>query len=96
MEHSMAPWTLKCHTAETPSQITGGCDWTIRSADGKSLAFEGQYNENASADAQLMAAAPDLLEALQLADCLLSGANMNLSVVEQKVRAAIAKARGQS
>lgn len=48
------------------------------------------------ANATLIAAAPDLLAALELADCLLSGANMNRSVVERKVRNAIAKARGQS
>lgn len=42
-----------------------------------------------------IAAAPDLLEALELADAMLSGANMNASVVERKVRAAIAKARGE-
>lgn len=40
-------------------------------------------------------AAQDLFEALQLADRLLSGANMNKRVVERKVRAALAKARGE-
>ena len=34
----------------------------------------------------------ELLEALKLADAMLSGANMNANVVEKKVRAAIAKA----
>ncbi len=34
----------------------------------------------------------ELLEALKLADALLSGANMNVKVVEQKVREAIEKA----
>lgn len=36
----------------------------------------------------------ELLEALKLADLLLSGANMNRAVVESKVRAAIAKVEG--
>lgn len=36
----------------------------------------------------------ELLEALKLADCLLSGANMNREAVERKVRAAIAKVTG--
>ena len=43
------------------------------------------------ANARLIAAAPDLLEALKLADALLRGANMNVKVVEQKVREAIEK-----
>lgn len=43
---------------------------------------------------QLRAQRDELLEALKLADCLLSGANMNREAVERKVRAAIAKATG--
>jgi hypothetical protein len=43
-----------------------------------------------------LSAAPDLLDALELADATLRGANMNREVVERKVRAAIAKARGES
>jgi recombinational DNA repair ATPase RecF len=43
---------------------------------------------------QLMADRRVLLEALQLADAMLSGANMNANIVEQKIRAAIAKATG--
>ena len=38
----------------------------------------------------------EMLEALKMADALLSGANMNERVVEKKVRAAIAKAEGAS
>lgn len=36
----------------------------------------------------------ELLEALKLADFMLSGANMDRAAVERKVRAAIAKAEG--
>lgn len=36
----------------------------------------------------------EMLEALKLADLMLSGSNMNHRVVETKVRAAIAKATG--
>jgi hypothetical protein len=36
----------------------------------------------------------ELYEALELADCLLSGANMNRRVVERKVKGALAAARG--
>lgn len=46
------------------------------------------------ASAKVMRAAPALLEALTLADLLLSGANMNRAVVERKVRDAIAQAKG--
>lgn len=45
-------------------------------------------------DAIKATAAPELLEALELADAALSGANMNMNVVQKKVKAAIAKARG--
>lgn len=37
-----------------------------------------------------------LLDALKCADAMLSGANMNANVVQYKVRAAIAKATGES
>jgi hypothetical protein len=46
------------------------------------------------ANARLIAAAPELYEALELADATLRGANMDRSVVERKVAAALAKARG--
>lgn len=42
---------------------------------------------------ELEAQRDELLEALALADAALSGANMNMKVVEQKIRAAIAKAK---
>ena len=38
----------------------------------------------------------ELLEALELADAALSGANMDMKAVERKVKAAIAKARGEA
>ena len=47
------------------------------------------------ADAHLIAAAPELYEALELADAALSGARMNMNVVQGKVTAALAKARGE-
>lgn len=37
-----------------------------------------------------------LVEALQLADAALSGANMNMAVVEMKVRAALAAFKGDT
>ena len=59
--------------------------------------FDGDgYGPDAQsiADAHLIAAAPDLLEALMMADAALSGANMNMKAVEKAIRAAIAKAKG--
>jgi hypothetical protein len=53
---------------------------------------DGLEEAEAEANANLIACAPELLEALQLADAMLSGANMNANVVEQKVKTAIAKA----
>lgn len=51
---------------------------------------------DAEGNAALCSAAPELLEALELADAALSGANMDMKVVERKVKAAIAKARGEA
>ena len=61
-------------------------------ANGEDIAW---VLSNKPEDAHLMASAPDLLEALELADAALSGANMNMNVVERKVKAAIARARGE-
>jgi chromosome segregation ATPase len=44
--------------------------------------------------AELEAKLAKLVEALQLADATLSGANMNMKVVERKVKAAIAELKG--
>lgn len=44
-----------------------------------------------AANARLIAAAPDLLEALRCADAMLSGANMDAKAVKRKVSAALAK-----
>jgi len=44
-----------------------------------------------AADAKLAKA----VEALELADAALSGANMNMSIVERKVKATIAELKGQ-
>lgn len=45
---------------------------------------------------RLMAERGELLKAPRLADAALAGANMNMTVVERKVRAAVDKATGGS
>ena len=50
------------------------------------------YNHD---DFILMSAAPELYEALQLADAEFSGANIDILALERKIRAALAKARGE-
>lgn len=54
------------------------------------------HDQHDMADAHLIAAAPAMLEALELADAMLSGANMNAKVVERKVRGALSAARGDA
>lgn len=84
-KHTPGPWSIAegdgCFIVETD-------DSTVR------FVVIGLNMEGDRSNAQLIAAAPDLLEALKLADAMLSGATMNANVVEQKVRAAIAKAIG--
>lgn len=63
-KHTPGPWCVKAHTAMSPDHITPSCDFTICGPSGASIAFEGEWNPNAAADARLIAAAPDLLAAL--------------------------------
>lgn len=50
-------------------------------------------DENAEANARLIAAAPELYAAVEAVDRLMSGEKLNKSSVLAKVRAALAKAR---
>ena len=95
-KHTPGPWRL---VAIEDRSIKHLCPCN---ADGVSILtivhqaqipFATVYEE---ADARLIAAAPEMFEALKLADAMLSGANMNTNVVEQKVRAAIAKVTGEA
>jgi hypothetical protein len=94
------PWAYVDATKEASMQFSPSC--VIR-GDGKQIAAFS-WNDNSphfptkdesQANARLIAAAPDLLEALQLADATLRGAHMNRNVVERKVSAALAKAEGE-
>lgn len=61
----------------------------IRYGEGCEVEVVAAYDYDA-----LKAVNAELLEALELADAALSGANMNMKVVERKVKDAIAKSRG--
>ena len=64
-------------------------DSNIRYGEGCEVEVVAAYDYDA-----LKAVMGELLEALELADAALSGANMDMKVVERKVKDAIAKARG--
>ena len=93
--HTPGPWTYKldedCRnlsvtTAYAPTEIVGGCGC----CDSPWVSCE--------ADARLIAAAPELLEALEKIVRMFEGADDTVWAVEdyrQKARAAIAKAKGE-
>ena len=94
MSHTPGPWRWKLE--EFGSYRLIAKDGTKVADDGSADGeYGGWMNDPKEPNARLIAAAPDLLEALELAHAMLSGANMNVNVVEKKVRAAIAKARGE-
>lgn len=84
------------------SDHTGICEVWERAND------EGFDNANLIAEAgtvanecgltprQLLEQRNELLEALELADAVLSGANMDISITERKIKSALLKARNAS
>jgi len=93
-KHTPGPWEWDCGIIP-PDGPGRYADIYKDGGDLIIATFNDQIAEG-HANARLIAAAPDLLEALKLADAMLSGANMNAGVVERKVKASIAKAEGQS
>jgi predicted nuclease with TOPRIM domain len=93
--------TCSCNIDNTPCLAEEECRVAQEAADRiEELEAENKLlNEQMDAIEEMgtdsLNALPDLLEALELADAALSGANMNMTVVARKVRAAIAKARGE-
>ena len=99
-KHTPGPWDVS-YRLGCPGAVKGGVTRDYARGSGKDQLFtvHSPQDDNGGddawhANARLIAAAPELLMALKLADALLSGANMNRAVVEREVRAAIAKGEG--
>jgi hypothetical protein len=98
-KHTPGPWIFENRDGDHPlnDQCGWGCDglWAVNGGFilGAGPGWDGEYVAPNDSDARLIAAAPDLLEALR--DCRealrLAGANGELRVVD----AAIAKATGE-
>ena len=88
-KHSPAPWTLKIDRGANRASIFAANGLRVISLPS---AADRPY-EQKEADARLIAAAPDLLAALELA---MRGGFASPESVEQVMRAAITKARSGS
>ena len=87
--HTPGPWEASHDIgANCVATITSG--WVVVSIGADPNKFD------AKEDAQLIAAAPEMLEALELADAMLCGANMDKSAIGRKINAALAKAKGET
>lgn len=97
-KHTPGPW--KIHTKQVPNgykfeiEVDLCLIATCYGSTNCMWDFVPGANQG-NANARLISAAPDLLEALQLAHATLCGANMNEKVVAKKVMAAIVKATGE-
>lgn len=88
-QHTSAPWGV-VDTNNEPRQRKIGTEYGISHA----LVF-GDTEKEAEANARLIAAAPDLLEACKAINALATGqGRLNMLDVAAMARAAITKARG--
>ena len=62
--YSAGPWRVKIHTGNGVT-IGDADDWTVESASGLAVCFEGASTPEAHANAHLIAAAPELYETLK-------------------------------
>lgn len=97
MKHTPGPWKIM-----RASDYTGDPEHTaimsIEAANGKTVYYtESGYFVPVEADARLIAAAPELLAALELCyeHCRLYHPSVEINNVGETVRAAIAKATGK-
>lgn len=89
-KHTPGPWVKK------------GIHWTGKNneivfvSNGPAFGSESDF-ESAKANARLIAAAPELLEALEdLCECILETRGPSATLALKSARAAIAKAKGES
>ena len=88
-KHTPGPWEYIGDTIETGIDVEHG--WFVRVAPKRVISVEGRTNDEALANAHLIAAAPQLMEALEL---MLQRYGYETCEHVQKSRAALAKARG--
>ncbi len=96
--HTPGPWEVRSHNKRKVADMDETSDWTVYGANLEMVCMEAHRNPCAAADAQLIAAAPQLLEALQyIANGALAGntASVQLDDAIELARRAIAKATGE-
>lgn len=93
--HTPGPWVL----GECRRMTVGGFGFPVADKDGNTPAFVASWRDNAaeegSANARLIAAAPDMLAALKAAERWMSGEGIATDALDM-VRAAIARAEGRT
>ena len=97
-KHTPGPWSSSMWTDD----VAGAVGWSIVCGDAghrvPTNTFETDDEEEAEANARLIAAAPELLEALQAYDAWADKTpphDQELKVLRERIRAAIAKATGE-
>lgn len=88
-KHTLSPWEVsKKFPTHVYKWIDGNTFRIVATCDSH------EKDEQAQADARLIAAAPDLLEALEPFSELVGRSPLQLNEMMRKAKAAIAKARG--
>ena len=68
-QHTPEPWSIRCHTCATPSDISAGDDYTIEGADSTPIGFEPQRrNQRVGVDARRIVACVNACVGIKTAD----------------------------